>query len=421
MYRVRNIAIGVIVLLLSLCLMGYILAQRGASAPEASYTGLPFRLKHVAEYPVSLPPGDLLFKDERYLLLLSSLTLERPPREVVAFSLADKKVAWRLELAGSPVQALRVGDGFLVVTIPQKEAGATHLSLISQDGRLMWSVDVGEGLAALAQDATGRVWIATDKGLSLVDVTDGSIVAPAVKWPADAPRSEWRQLATYVSDDGVHLVASTGPRVVSYRENGEEWKIEWQFQSSGKVLALYPLAEKVAGSRLVVLAHSAAYGLDAKGQPVWKVQNSDFNLDPLVVTCGKPLSRCVAFRNVLGRVYVVDSSATVHEWRLPGGNARLWIIPLPFPKHLALGMDAADLDGDGTEELVVRSLSSLFVYKPDGTLVSTTLLPDTEDEQKFVVRLRSAPRYPPVVHGSHILVATTKGLVEMELDEGGEP
>lgn len=420
MSRARGTIIGVFVFLLSLCLAGYIVAQRGADTADVSATELPFRLNRVAEYPVALPPGDLLFKDDAFLLFLSSLTLEHPPRELVAFSLVGKKMMWRTELAGSPVQALRIGEVFLITTV--SEEGRAQLHAVSKDGRLLWSVDAGDGVAALTQDGTGRVWIATDAGLSQVDVTGGSIAAPAVMWPADAPRSEWRQVAAYTLGEEMHLAASIGPRVVSYRRKGERWEVEWQFQSTGKVLALYPLPEEVAGSRLVVLAHSAAYGLDADGQPAWKVQNSDFNQDPRVVTCGWSPSSCVAFRNVLGRVYVVDSGAAVHEWRLPGGNARLWVIPLPFPKHLALGMDAADVDGDEAEELVVRSLSSLFVYKADGTLVAATSLSGAEgNEQKFVLRLRNTPRYPPVVYKSHIFIGTDEGLVEFTLDRGEKP
>ena len=405
--RRRTFILGLLLLLIITGIAWKITQQR-ANSPSPD--PLPGRLLRERFIPYALPGGDTLYRDDAWLLFLGSRVNEQPLKRVVAFSLSDLQIAWETSLDATPIQALRLGKMFLIVAVtPSASSTKATLYALDERGKILWHGALGSGLVDITRDSGGEIWAAEEEGLAHLTVTSKGLQQDRLPWPAHMSKGEWLRITAFSHEGHSYLVASRGRHVVFYRRRGNTWHVVWEFESAGKVLDLVPLPG--TEEALMVLAHSVAYGLDIQGHPTWKVTNSDFNQDGRVFACEDgPV--CGAFRNVLGKIYVDVPGKGIRTWALPGGRAHLGIIPLPFPQHLALGLDVGDVDGRRTPEIVVRSLTHIFVYDPEGHLLA---MQPIEAGQKagsagVVIRLRKEPKYAPVVAHHRIIVSGKSGI-----------
>ena len=379
--------------------------SRSTSVPESL-----LRLSIQDTVDVSFPPGDRIYQDGEHLLLLSSFTLERPPTTVIAFSLERRQQEWLTSLPAPPIQALPAGDSYLIATIPSETSGKAYaLALNASTGQIEWRSPLGQAMVALASDDKGRIWAAWEKGVSQLDPETGAIISQAGGWERDYGKH--RVLATWGDAEVTYLAVAAGRRVFLYREEGGNWDLVWSFQSGGRVLELHPLAEGKNMYGWLVLAHSYAYGVGPEGQILWRVENSDYNLDAWPVRCAE--GTLWGFRNVVRGLYLVDRQGVVRTWKLPGGNAHVGPIPLPFPEHLAFGLSIADLDGDGEDELTVRSLKRLFVFNCQANLLATALIDSSGD--KMVTQLRQSRLHRPAIFDQEVVVAKRNAMLYLSL------
>ncbi len=376
----------------------------GASLPEG-----PFQFSLVREVDVSIPPGDQVYQDDDRVLFLSSYTLEHPPTTVVAFSLSQQQEEWRVDLPAAPVQALRTGSLYLIATIPSESSGEAYVGAVSMSGDLMWVRPWGKTMTAVGSDGE-RIWVAWEQGIAQIDPETGDPLRSVAVWERASSYGSHRAIASYRSGDQTYLIAAAGRMVFLYREQKDGWESVWSFGSAGRVLEMHPIP--TAGDPAwLVLAHSYAYGIGGDGQVLWRVENSDYNLDGQMVRCAG--ENVWAFRNVMSGLYLVDARGVIRSWRLPGGYAHAGPLPLPFPKHLAFGLRGADLNGDGEDELFVRSADSLLVFDCQGNLLAFTSV-DSSDE-KIVTRLRRSRLHQPVIFGQEIVVPGENGVLYLTL------
>ena len=390
-----------VLILLLLLLEG---CSHGASLPEA-----PFHLSPIRSVELSLPPGDQVYQDGDRVLFLSSYTLEHPSTTVVAFSLNQQQEEWRVDLPAAPVQALRMGSLYLIATIPSESSGEAYIGALSMSGDLIWVRPWGQTMAAVGSDGE-RIWVAWEQGIAQIDPETGDPLRSVAVWERASSYGSHRAIASYRSGDQTYLIASAGRMVFLYREQKDAWESVWSFGSAGRVLEMHPIPTAGAPEWLV-LAHSYAYGIGGDGQVLWRVENSDYNLDGQPVRCAG--ENVWAFRNVMSGLYLVDARGVVRSWRLPGGHAHAGPLPLPFPEHLAFGLRGADLNGDGEDELFVRSADSLLVFDCQGNLLAFTSV-DSSDE-KIVTRLRRSRLHQPVIFGQEIIVPGENGVLYLTL------
>jgi len=207
------------------------------------------------------------------------------------------------------------------------------------------------------------------------------------------------------------LVASAGQDVYAYVRTEKEWKLDWRFRSSKAVLELHPVSWLTdEAPYLLVLAPGAVYNIRPDGTTQWRIDNNDLNKDAQPIHCGDSESRYV-FGNIMSGVYTVNRDGLVRSWELPGGAFRLGFIPLPIPAHPNYGTTAADLVGDNQDEILVRSISKLFVFDCNGDLIAQQTIKGTQDEN-LVSMVRGAPHYRPFVVDRQIAM-TTKGQIDL--------
>lgn len=359
---------------------------------------------------VPLFPGDQAYQDGDMFLLMSSYTLERPPTQMMAFSMSKRAEIWRVDLPAPPVQAIRFGSLYLVATIPSESSGQAYvIAMDAGTGKAQWTRSWGKAMIALSSDGE-HVWVAWEQGVNAIDPTTGETLFTVVTWEHPERYGSQRALALWRGQEQMRLAVSAGRTVFFYEGKGSDWKPLMSFQSAGRVLEIHAMDGESEPAWLI-LAHSCAYGLAADGRILWRVNNSDYNLDGQLVYCeGKNLW---AFRNVMGKLYLVNSNTVVRSWQLPGGFAHAGPIPLPFPEHLAFGLQASDLNEDGEDELIIRSLQRLFVFDCRANLLA--LAPVDTDDEKLVQSLRQTRLHRPAVMRRTIITPAKKGILYLDI------
>lgn len=378
----------------------------GGCAHQSDLPVTTWQVSPLGEVEVPLFPGDQAYQDGDVFLLLSSYTLEHPPTQMLAFSISKKAEMWRVHLPAPPIQAVRVGDFYLIATMPSESSGQAYIvALDTRTGKEQWARSWGKAMIALASDAE-HVWVAWEQGVTAVDPATGEALFTVATWEHPERYGSQRALAIWHRQEQMRLAVSAGRTVFFYEGKGSDWKPLMSFQSAGRVLEIHVM-DRESEPAWLILAHSYAYALAPDGRILWRVNNSDYNLDGQPVCCeGKNLW---AFRNVMGKLYLVNPNTVVLSWQLPGGFAHAGPIPLPFPEHLAFGLQASDLNGDSKDELIVRSLQRLFVFDCRANLLA--LAPVDTDDEKLVRSLRQARLHRPAVMGKIIITPGKKGLL----------
>jgi len=382
----------------------------GGCSRSTTLPDTPLQLSLQGEAAVSLPPGDQVYQDGDRILFLSSCTLERPPTTVVAFSLREQREEWRVDLPAAPVQALRFGSFYLIATVPSESSNEAYVGAVDSKGSLVWLQPWGGMMTALSSDGE-RVWVAWEQGVAQIDPETGESLRSVATWERASGYGDHRVVATYGLEGQTYLIAAAGRMVFLYRENNEgDWEPVWSFRSAGGVLELHSLTTSEAPEWLV-LAHSYAYGIGPDGEVIWRVDNSDYNVDGQQIRCAG--ENLWAFRNVMKGLYLADGGGIVRSWKLPGGHAHAGPLPLPFPEHLAFGLRAVDLDEDGEDELFVRSADYLFAFDCQGNLLA--YVPVDSPDGKMVTQLRRSRLHSPAILGQEIVTPGREGMLYFTL------
>lgn len=387
-----------------------LLVLLGGCSHSTALPATPLQFSLQGEAKISLLPGDQIYQDGDRVLFLSSYTLDRPPTTVIAFSLKEQREEWRVDLPAAPVQALRFGSFYIIATVSSESSRQAYIGAIDAQGSMIWLQPLGKTMTALSSDGE-RVWVAWEQGIVQIDPATGEIQRSLVTWERASGYGDHRVVTTYGSEGQTYLIAAAGRMVFLYREqNAQNWESVWSFRSAGKVLELHPLTTSEAPEWLV-LAHSYAYGIAPEGAVIWRVDNSDYNAD------GQPL-RCAgenlwAFRNVMKGVYLANSAGIVRSWQLPGGHAHAGPLPLPFPEHLAFGLRVADVNGDGEDELFIRSADHLFAFDCQANLLA--YVPVESSDERMVTQLRRSRLHQPVILGREIVTPGKGGMLYFTL------
>jgi len=352
---------------------------------------------------IELPPGDYAWQTGADILFLSTVWLNgRLPTDVIMFCVGDQQERWRTRLPAAPIQALDAGDAYLIATANQDGSGH-FIRLAKKDGRILWDKSAEDSFVALTRQDT-RIWVATAQNITQVDPDTGEVLAKVAVWDQPPTSSDWRVLTAYKDGNSMHLAASAGRDIYNYVETNPGWNLNWRFRAANSVLELHSVRWTAdEAPHLLVLAHSAVYDIQSDGSKAWQIINNDLNLDAQPVRCEGNETRFV-FRNVMSGVHLVDRNGLVRSWELPGGAARLGPIPLPVPANPAFGLTVADLTGDGRDEIIVRSVTRLFIFDCEANLLAGAPLNEGGNE-RFVSQLRESPRYRPFVVDGQLVVA----------------
>lgn len=353
---------------------------------------------------IQLPAGDYVGQVGTDALFMSTVWINGSlPTELVTFSMLEARELWRADLHAPPLQVLNMGNVYLVGTA--KQDGNGRLTSVSvSDGKVIWDKVFGNSMVAVAQHDT-RVFVATAQGVLQIDPATGDTLMQAIIWDKKPSSSDWRALAIYDYADETYLVVSAGMDIYAYQEMATGWKLLWQFHSSKTILELHVFSWQAGGApHLLALAHSVVYDIRGDvGETVWRLDNNDINQDAQPVRCygGETY---YAFRNVMSGVYLVNHDGLVRTLELPGGAAMLGPIPLPISANPAFGLTTADITGDGQDEIIVRSVTHLFVFDCQLKLLADTELYQGSGET-LVSQLRDSPRYRPLILNDQIVIA----------------
>jgi len=147
-------------------------------------------------------------------------------------------------------------------------------------------------------------------------------------------------LAADLTGDGVPEVIFGG-QDSNVHTLSAEGKLLWQFNTGDEVTALAAVGPEEGAKTLVVASKSFnLYAVDGEGQLVWRINLGFPVLD--VATVARPEGQRVAAVTDDGSVYLIDPAAGSIVGRFEAGDAALKVV-------------AADVNGDGSQEIAVSS------------------------------------------------------------------
>ncbi len=392
-------------------LMGLILGTltltgcNGSSTPASAATVL--TLQRETPLAVNLPQGSYSQQTNDSFIFMGTIWIDGDlPHDVISFSIPDQKERWRTTLPATAIQAVQIEDTLFIAT--GNEDGNGHLiALAVQDGRILWDQPQGDAHVGIGS-LDNRLWVNGEAGIFEIDPATGKTLSTVFRWEKATEDNPTHPIALYTDGDRHYLAAAQARDLKVYQETAAGWKDHWQFRAAKRILELIPIQwTGQTGLDLVVLGHSAAYSLQSDGATRWRIDNSDINQDFQSARCGETETTAV-FGNPMKGIYLVNSAGQLRAWEMPGGAYKLGIIPLPLPANANFGTTVADLNGDGQDEILSRSIDKLFVFDCQGNPLAEETVGATAsaegEESTLTEAMRTTPLYRPLVVGMQIFV-----------------
>ncbi|RME10234.1 MAG: hypothetical protein D6802_09915 [Ardenticatenia bacterium] len=399
--------------ILTLTFLSIALLLISCAEEEAVHETVVETLEPETTIEITLPPGgQIVYEIDDDVVFMGARIQRTTTRRIILFDKRARRKVWQVLLKGTPVRALALQNGDLIVVTSDDRQPSHLLRLERSTGKIVWertfeqpAIDV-----AVLKEA-----VIVSDGVTLwqIDPATGDFVTTWAQHVGEtqSPSSVYLETGT----DGSYLYLASDRLLTAFAVRDHQVQEMWRFKSPKFIAELKAVRFSSGEEGVLVLSHSHAYFVDINGKRRWHIENSDINYGAVAFPTPTAATG-IAFANYVKGIYVVLPDGTFMNAPLPGGNVRVLGIPLPIPKNVLLGgMTVRPVKGREHESywLSVRSLDSLFLYQftvPDElSLVAQASL--ANDKGSFIEKANMNPNYPPLWLDHSIALTTPKGLV----------
>lgn len=362
---------------------------------------------------IMLPPGgQIVYETGDDIVFMGARIQRTTTRRIILFDKRARRKVWQVLLKGTPVRAVALQNGDLIVVTSDDRQPSHLLRLERSTGKIVWERTFEQ--PAIDVTVLKEAVIVSD-GVTLwqIDPATGDFVTTWAQHVGEtqSPSSVYLETGT----DGSYLYLASDRLLTAFAVQDHQVQEMWRFKSPKFIAELKSVRFSSGEEGVLVLSHSHAYFVDINGKRRWHIENSDINYGAVAFPAPTAATG-IAFANYVKGIYVVLPDGTFMNAPLPGGNVRVLGIPLPIPKNILLGGITMRPVDDGAKEsywLSVRSLDSLFLYQftvpNDLSLVAQTIL--TSEEGSLIEKANINPNYPPLWFDHAIALTTPKGIV----------